>query len=133
MFALYFSDLFAVLTTALILAMFALIAVSLSRHRAIDKWGRLILVFILVGTAISAFSATRDAYMGENALFAANGAQSLVCSIAGGLIYLAGLASLLVRKQAFRKASFCVISALFLVQVITIEASRVAMRIGGLL
>jgi hypothetical protein len=69
--------------------------------------------------------------MTDNALFTPASVQSIVCSLAGGLIFLTGLVSIFVRNQKFRKAGFCLISALFLIQVVTIEASRIALSLGG--
>jgi hypothetical protein len=133
MLGLYFGNVIAILTTVFVLALIALTVLSVTQHGKISKWGRRILVFVLVGTAISALSATRDAYIMENALFTVSSLQSTVCSIAGGLIFLAGIVSIFVRNQTFRKTSFFVISAFFLVQVLTIEISRVAMLVGGTL
>jgi hypothetical protein len=124
MFNLYFGSVISILTTVFILALLAFIAVSILQRHKISRWGRLILIFILAGTAVSAFSATRDAFMLENALFAPMSIQSLICSIAGGLIFLTGLVSIFVKKQSFRRFSFHLISLLFLAQVISVEFSR---------
>lgn len=124
---LFFGDLFAILTTALFVITLALIVFTTINRERIQHWGRRILVLILIGTAISGVSAIRDAYMTETALFAPEGMQSMICSIAGGLIFLTGFVALFVRKQKFRKTGYFIIAVLFIVQVITIEASRIAM------
>jgi hypothetical protein len=131
MIRLYFGDLPATLTTAILLILLAAIGVSFARRRTIAKWGRIVLVLILVGTAASMLSAMRDAYMMEGAAFAADGAQSTICSIAGGLIFLIGILSLFIRRQPFRKAGFYAISALALVQILAIEGTRIASYLGG--
>ena len=128
MLILYFGSVISILTTVFIFALLTLVAVSIIKRKKISRWGRLILIFILTGTAVSAFSATRDAYMMENSLFAPMSIQSLICSIAGGLIFLTGLVSIFVKKQSFRRFSFHLISLLFLAQVISIEATRVILR-----
>ena len=125
MLTLYFGDLISILTTAFVLALTALIVVSAVKRRKINKWGWLILVFVIFGTAVSGLSATRDAFMMDHAVFAPVSIQSIVCAAAGGLIYLAGFVTIFVRKQNFRRVSFFAISALFLVQVVTVEASRI--------
>jgi hypothetical protein len=125
MFKLFFGDVMSVVTTVFVLAMFAFIVLAFINRGRITKWGRLILIFILAGTAISAFSATRDAFAMENAVFAMFGLQSAVCAIAGAAIVLLGLVMLFLKKQGARKAGFMMISALFLVQVMTVEVSRV--------
>lgn len=127
MFNLFFGNLSAALTTVAVLIMLALIAVSFIKQKGIDKWGRRILIIVLVGTAISGLSATRDAFMTENAMFAVNSFQSIVCSVAGGLIFLTGIVAIFVKNQTYRKFSFQLISALLIIQVITIEASRIAL------
>jgi hypothetical protein len=124
MLTLFFGDLFSILTTLLVLGLLVFIALTIKNRGTITKWGRLILIFILAGTAVSAFSATRDAYMMEGALFSASSIQSTICSVAGGAIFLTGLISIFVRKQTFRRAVFHLISAFFVVQVLTIEISR---------
>lgn len=127
MFDLFFGSTFAAITTALVVGMTIFIAWVFSRHHKIQTWGRYILVFILVGTAISATSAVRDAYMTDAALFTPEGLQSTICSIAGGLIFLTGFASIVVRKQKFRKIGFTIITVLFAIQVAIIEISRILM------
>lgn len=126
MIELYFGNTVSMLTSALVLAMLALIVYALSRRGRIEKWGRLILLFVLAGTAVSALAATRDAYATPSALFAMESAQSFVCSAAGGAIYLAALVSIFLKKHGIRKYCFYAISLLFIAQVAVIEASRIA-------
>ena len=131
MLQLYFGDFAGVVTTVLILGETALIIAALRKPGTIKKWGRLILLFVVIGTAISAFSAMRDAYMMENAVFAANSVQSIVCSAAGVFIALAGVAALIGRNQKFRRIIFYMISAAFVLQVLTVEVTRIALYAGG--
>jgi hypothetical protein len=131
MLGLYFGNVVAILTTVFVLALMALVVLSVTQHSQISKWGRRILVFVLVGTAISGLSATRDAYMMENAMFTVSSLQSIMCAIAGGLIFLTGIVSIFIRNQKFRKTGFFLISAFFMMQVLMIEISRVALHIGG--
>lgn len=133
MFNMFFGNIFALLTTVLVLILLAFISQALVRRDKIKKWGRLILIIILAGTAVSGLCATRDAYMTESALFSINSMQSVVCSIAGGLIFLAGIIAIFIKNQKFRKITFSLISILFLIQVITIEASRIILNMGGAL
>ena len=127
MFNLYFGNLFSILTTALVVIMLVFITISFSTRKRILHWGWRILLFILIGTAISGLSAMRDAYMSETALFAPESMQSLVCSVAGCLIFLIGFVVIFVRKQEFRKTCYFIIAVLFIIQVITVEISRIAM------
>jgi len=132
MFNLFFGDLFSAITTVFVLGMFIFIVVTLMQHHKIEKWGKLILIFILVGTAVSGLSAMRDAYMTDNALFSASSTQSTVCSLLGGLIFLTGLINIFVRNQKFRKLGFHLISIFFIIQVFTIEATRVVLSLGDM-
>ena len=127
MLKLFFGDVMSVVTTVFVLALLAFAILALKNRNRITKWGRLILVFILVGTAISAFSATRDAFAMDNAVFAMFSLQSAVCAIAGAAVLLTGLVMLFLKNQGARKVGFMLISALFLVQVLTVEVSRVVL------
>ena len=127
MFNLFFGDLFSTLTTTLVIVMLIFAITTLMNRQKIQHWGWRILFFVLIGTSISGLSATRDAYMTEVALFAPEGLQSIICSVAGGLIFLTAVATIFLRKKEFRKISFYFIAALFLIQVVTIEVSRIAM------
>ncbi len=133
MFNMFFGNIFAILTTVLVLILLAFISQALVRRDKIKKWGRLIFIIILAGTTVSGLCATRDAFMTESALFSLNSFQAMICSIAGALIFLAGIIAIFIKNQKFRKISFSLISILFLIQVITIEASRIILNMGGAL
>lgn len=126
MFGLYFGDVISLVNTVLVAAMLVFIITAAINRGKITRWGRLIALFIVAGTAISALSATRDAFMMPGALFAASGMQATVCSIAGGMIFLTGIISIFFKKQNFKRVCFFTGSALFAVQVIVIESSRIA-------
>ncbi len=123
----FFNDIFATMTTVLVVA---LLAASYKLHTSpgFRRWGLAILVFILLGTFVSMTAAMRDAYATENAMFEMTSLQSNLCSIAGMLIFLSGVVALFLRRQ--RKTIFTVISVLFLFQVLVIEGSRILMMIG---
>ena len=130
---LYFRDVVSVITITLVLAMLTFIVLSVTQQGAkIQRWGRLVALFIVVGMAVSALSATRDAYAAPGAVFAMDSMQSLMCSVAGGAIVLIGLVSLFLKKQAARKVCFHIISGLFVAQVLVVEISRAAMLPGAL-
>ena len=123
---LYFANVVSVLTILLVIATIVFAALAIRNGAKITKWGRLIALFIIVGTAISALSATRDAYAMDNAVFAMDSLQSTICSIAGGALYLTGLVCIFLKKQPARRVGFAIIAALFMAQVLTVEISRVA-------
>ena len=126
MLGLYFGDVVSVITILLVIGLAVLAVLALKNGAKVTKWGRLIALFIVVGTAISALSATRDAYATQQAVFAMDGMQSMICSIAGGAIYLTGIVCIFLKKQAARRIGFTAIAVLFAVQVLTVEISRVA-------
>jgi hypothetical protein len=128
MFNLFFGDLMSSITSVFVICQVIFIISCIVNRGRIDKWGRLILAFIIIGTAISGLSATRDAYMMENAQFSVESIQSIICSIAGAAIFLMGFVSILVKNQKFRKSVFFLVSLLFTIQVLVIEASRIIMK-----
>lgn len=128
---LFFGNITSTLTSIIVLLLLLLIVTAFIKHKKIDKWGKLILVLILAGTAVSGLSATRDAFMTETALFSLYSLQSAVCSIAGGLIFITGVITLFVKNQKFRKINFRLISILFIIQVMTIESSRIILTFVG--
>jgi hypothetical protein len=121
---LYFANGISVVTIILVLGVAVMAALALKNGAKITKWGRLIALFIVVGTAISALSATRDAYATQQAVFAMTSLQSTVCSIAGGAIFLTGIVCIFLKKQPARRVGFIIITALFAVMVLTVEVSR---------
>lgn len=126
MLGLYFRDVISGINTVFVLGMLVFVAMAIKNRKNISKWGRRIALFIVVGTAISALSATRDAFMMPGALFELSSMQVMVCSIAGGAIYLTGIVSIFFKNQNAKRICFYIASALFIIQVVVIEASRIA-------
>ncbi len=126
MIGLFLGDTYSILNTIAVIGLLSFAAAKITGKFPNLSWGRAILLFIVVGLAVSFLSAMRDGYAGESALFSMTSMQSNVCSIAGGLVILIGLVSLFIRKSAFRRASFISITALFVLQVLVIEISRVS-------
>lgn len=119
--------------TLIVLGMFFFITRSYIKRNHINKWGRRTALFILIGTGISGLSAVRDAYAMADAMFSMTSMQSNICSIAGGAIFLTGIVSIFLKNQVHRKRCFFLISALFTVQVLTIELSRIVLLIQSAL
>lgn len=124
MMRLLFGDAYSIFTTVAVLGLLSFAAIRITAASSRLSWGRAIALFIVLGLGVSFLSARRDGYAGEDALFSMTSMQSNICSVAGGLVLLAGLLSLLIRKDAFKKAAFYSIAALFLAQVLVIEISR---------
>ena len=124
MYELYFKDVFSVLTLGLVLGMVVIIILTILNRKKIEKWGGLTALFIIVGIAVSAVSAIRDQFAAPQAVFAMTSIQAAVCSVAGGLIILIGLASIFFKNQNIKKGMLLFLFALFLIQVFTVEISR---------
>ena len=130
MLGLYVGDVYAVLTFLFVVGLIVFSFSVMKARVRIGKWGRLVGVFILFGTLVSGLSAMRDKYGAADGLFAMDSMQSTICSLAGGLIFFIGILTLIIKKQSFRKGAFHVVSLLFIVQVLTIEVSRIAFAAG---
>jgi len=128
MIQLYFKDAVTTITTVLVLGLILLAGGLILKRQKVQKWGKFILIFIVLGTAVSGLSAARDLYMMDGALFTVSSFQSTVCSILGGLIFLSGLIALFFKNQKVKRCIFYLISGFFTVQVLTIEISRLLLR-----
>lgn len=128
MIQLYFKDAVTTITTVLVLGLILLAGGLILKRQKVQKWGKFILIFIVLGTAVSGLSAARDLYMMDGALFTVSSFQSTVCSILGGLIFLSGLIALFFKNQKVKRCIFYLISGFFTVQVLTIEISRLFLR-----
>jgi hypothetical protein len=127
---LFVGDVYSILTFLVVVGLVVFAFLVFKRRARITKWGRLTGWFILLGTAVSGLSAMRDKYGTVEGLFPMDSMQSTICSIAGGLIFLIGFLTLIIRNQTFRKGGFHVVVSLFVVQVLTIEISRIAFTTG---
>lgn len=123
---LFFGNTYSILTTIAVIGLLSFAAAKLTGKFYELSWGKAVLLFIAVGLAASFLSAMRDGYAGDDALFSMTSMQSKVCSIAGGLVILVGLLSLIIRRSAIRRAAFISITALFVLQVLVIEISRIS-------
>ena len=131
MLTLFFANPVSVVTTAVLIAILMIAILAFRRRTAISKWGSLLLLLILIGTAASETSAMRDSYGMEGALFPMDRMITLLCGVAGGLIYLTGLVCLFLRRQNIRRTGFFIAAALMAAQTAVVEGSRVLLLMGG--
>ncbi len=131
MLKLFFANPISVVTTAVLVIILAFAFTAYMKRASVQKWGRLLLVLILIGTAASATSAVRDGYAAAGALFAMDGAITLICGVAGGVIYLTGFVCLFWRRQNVRRAGFFIAAALMAAQIAAVEGSRILFLMGG--
>lgn len=127
MLKLYIGDVFSIITSVLVVFMIIFIGYTIKKRDSIDKWGRLMIAFMIVGAGACVMAALRDAYATPEALFAMNSLQSIVCSVLGGLITLAAIVSIFLKKQELKRFCFYFASFLFVLEVAVIEVSRYAM------
>ena len=128
---LFFGTVLKGITTGLALILLLYLWGTVANGRKVQAWGRRLVPALVVGTALSALSATRDCFMAQGALFAPDGFVGLACAIAGGVIYLLALAALLVHSQGFRKTAFILTAALLSAQIALVEGARILLWLGG--
>ena len=129
---LFFGDILKGITSGLAVLLLLYLWGTLLYGRRVQAWGRRLVPAVVVGTALSALSATRDGFMAQGALFAPDGFVSLACVIAGVAAYLLAIAALVVRKQGFRKTAFVLTAALLSAQIALVEGARILLWRGGL-
>lgn len=129
---LFFGDTRKGITSCLALMLLLYLWGTVAYGRKVQAWGRRLVPAVVVGTALSALSATRDGFMAQGALFAPDGFVSLACAIAGVVAYLLAIAALVVRKQGFRKTAFVLTAALLSAQIALVEGARILLWSGGL-
>ncbi len=129
---LFFGDMLKGITSGLAVILLLYLWGTVVYGRKMQAWGRRLVPAVIVGTALSALSATRDGFMAQGALFAPDGFVSLACAIAGVAVYLLAIAAVVVRKQGFRKTAFVLTAALLSVQIALVEGARILLWRGGL-
>ena len=108
----FFGDTLKGITSGLAVVLLLYLWGTVAYGRKTQAWGRRLVPAVVIGTALSALSATRDGFMAQGALFAPDGFVSLACAIAGVAVYLLAIAALVVRTQGFRKTAFVLTAAL---------------------
>ncbi|MEA4927666.1 MAG: hypothetical protein VB104_03205 [Candidatus Limiplasma sp.] len=129
---LFFGDTLKGITSGLAVILLLYLWGTVAYGRRVQAWGWRLVPAVIVGTALSALSATRDGFMAQGALFAPDGFVSLACAIAGVAVYLLAIAALVVRKQGFRKTAFILTAALLSAQIALVEGARILLWSGGL-
>ena len=99
----------------------------------IQKWGMIILFFILIHGALWYFANVRDLYSNsiinatdgsvEMGLFSVSSIQSIVFWVASVIIWLLGIISIF--KPQYRQNIFYIIVVISIIQIAFIESSRI--------
>jgi hypothetical protein len=118
----------------LAIGVFAYIGFTISQREKIQSWGKRILVLATFGLLLCILVAYRDGYhlsvqaaVDGSVLpgrFTLDSIQSTLASIGGGLIAFSALSAVFVRKQAYRRNMFLLLSAATLFKTLMIELSR---------
>lgn len=130
---LYLGNPATVVSTLLLGANIGYILWGYWRKAAIQKWGLVILLFILLHGVFWYFANIRDGYSNsivhaidgsaEMGLFSANSIQSIVFWVASIAIWLLGI--LAIFKPQYRRNIFCIMAILSICQMVLIEGSRI--------
>lgn len=141
MYQLYLETPLKIGSLLLLLGLGAFITVSLIQRESVARWGWRILLLAALGLWLCCLVATRDGYhlSVQNAfdgsvaagLFTIQSVQSIICCICGGIIFLGGISAIFVQNQTYRFGVFTVLSAAFLVKMLTVEVSRIILHLQG--
>lgn len=117
------------------IGVFTYIGFTLRSREEIQSWGKRILVLVVFGLLLCILVAYRDGYhlsvqasVDGSVLpgrFTLDSMQSTLASIGGGLIAFSALSAVFVKKQAYRRNMFLLLSAAILFKTLVIELSRV--------
>lgn len=130
---LYFGNSVAIITTLLLGVNIGYMIWGYLSRAAIQKWGMIILLFILLHGALWYFANARDLYS-DSIIYATDGSvamglfcvssiQSIVFWIASVIIWVLGIVSIF--KPEYRQNIFFVIVVVSIVQIAFIEGSRI--------
>ncbi len=129
----------SVISTIAILMELAFIVYGYVKRKQIKGWGRQTLLIGLWGLFVCCLVATRDKYhlsvqasfdpSVSAGLFTIDSMQSTLCCIGGAIIAFAGLSSIFVKKQGYRKLMFFVLGGAVILKTIIIEISRLVIML----
>lgn len=130
---LYFGNTVTIISTLLLGLNIGYMLWGYLSRAAIQKWGMIILLFILLHGALWYFANVRDLYSNsiiyatdgsvEMGLFSVNSMQSIVFWVTSVIIWV--LAILSIFKPEYRQNIFFIIAVVSIVQIAFIEGSRI--------
>lgn len=130
---LYFGNTVTIISTLLLGLNIGYMLWGYLSRAAIQKWGMIILLFILLHGALWYFANVRDLYSNsiiyatdgsvEMGLFSVNSIQSIVFWVTSVIIWV--LAILSIFKPEYRQNIFFIIAVVSIVQIAFIEGSRI--------
>lgn len=133
MLKLYFGNSVTIISTLLLGINIGYMLWGYLSRATIQKWGKIILLFILLHGAFWYFANVRDLYSNsiiyatdgsvEMGLFSVSSIQSIVFWVASVIIWVLGVVSIF--KPQYRQNIFYVIAIVSIVQIAFIEGSRI--------
>jgi hypothetical protein len=136
---LYFGSTLSAVNTLLIAGVSFFIAFQYNRRKSTSGWGESLLVLVSAGLLICILAAIRDNYAlsvtaaasgGETGLFSIQSIQSILASVAGAGIAIVAGSTIFIRNDKFRRIAFFIVSGLFVIKLLLIEASRIMLGVG---
>ena len=131
---LYFGTLPAILSTLLLIVIFAYFFSTAARQAQMTHWGRRTGLLAAMGLVLCCLVAVRDGYVNSvTALFdpsvapgllAADGFIATLCYAGGAAVAIVLLFCLFVRKQLWRKRAFFALGGIILLKTLLVEISR---------
>lgn len=132
---LYFGNIVTTVTTIMIISLLVLIVYHYSNRENVNYWGRRTLLLAVYGLVICCFAAARDgldktiqaAIDGSCSpgIFGLVSTPTVIGCIGAGIIVIAGITTIFVRKQDIREILFFVMSGGIILKILTIEISRI--------
>lgn len=133
MLKLYFGNSITIVSTLLLGVNIGYMLWGYFSRIAIQKWGIVILLFILLHGVLWYFANIRDLYSNsilyatdgsaEMGLFSVSSIQSIIFWVASFIIWLLGIVAIF--KPGYRQNIFCIIAIVSMVQIAFIEGSRI--------
>lgn len=131
---LFFGDLWSILSSITLLIILIFTTLSIISNRKIELWGRRTLVLTIIGLALCCFAVMRDDYVtalqGGEGFFALDSLQVNLSYAGGAINLIAGISSVFVKNQKYRRIMFFVLSASIIFKILIIEISRIALLQG---
>jgi hypothetical protein len=126
---LFFADVFTVISTALAFGFIVFFSSIVINNKQIEHWGWFVFLMLLLGLAMSIMSGMKDHVGTPEAIFSAGSKVILMSSILGGLAFLVGILSLIIRKQDFWRIAFFAVSGIIIIKILLVETSRIIIHL----
>lgn len=126
---LFFGDGWTILSTiVLLLTMFYIVCVGIN-HRNSDRWGKKILLLVIIGLLLCITVVYRDGYVstmqGGVGVFEMDSLPIYLAYILASVIAVSIISTIFVRNQKYRKIIFFILCSSIVLKTVIIEVSRI--------